>query len=75
MTTLPLKKNAASRNPKKTAEFLEFYASKRFGEGVRYHVFSRTVEQGDVTMRNSLMNKMEMDVDVFGATVKSRVLR
>ena len=74
MTTLPLKKNAASRNPKKTVELLEFYVSKRFGECVRYHVFSRTVEQGDVTMRNSLTNKMEMDVDVFSATMECGVL-
>ena len=64
----------ASRNSKKTAESLEFYAGKRFGECVRNHVFSRAVEQGDVTMRNSLTNKMEMDVDVFGATVECGVL-
>jgi hypothetical protein len=43
-TTLPLENDAASEYPKKAAELLEFKTGERFGECVRNHVVSRTVE-------------------------------
>ena len=42
-TTLPLENDAASKNSKKCAEFLEFETGKGFGEGIGNHIVSRTI--------------------------------
>ena len=44
IATLPLEENAASGDPKKSAEFLELDTSERLGECVRYHVIGWTIE-------------------------------
>jgi len=62
--------NAASENPKKLAELLEFDSGERFSESVRNHIVGRAVEQGYMALRYRLTNKMEVDINVFRATVK-----
>jgi hypothetical protein len=73
ITTLSLENVMASKNSKKLLEFLELEMDKRFSEGVLYHVICWTVEQGNMILRDSLPNKMEVNINMFGATMKCRV--
>ena len=66
--------NAASEDSEKLAEFLEFETGERFGKGVRNHVVSRAIDERDVTLRDNLTNKMEVDINMFCATVKGGIL-
>ena len=66
--------NAASEDSEKLAEFLEFETGERLGKGVRNHVVSRAIDERDVTLRDSLTNKMEVDINMFCATVKGGIL-
>ena len=74
MSTLPLEKNMASKNSEKLAEFLEFDTSEQFGECIRYHIIGRTVDNRNMTLRDCLTDKMEVDINMLGASVEGRVL-
>ena len=50
MSTLPLKKNVASKNSEKLAEFLKFDMSERLGECIHYYIIGRTVDNGNIVM-------------------------
>ena len=74
MSTLPLEKNVASKNSEKLVEFLEFDMSEWFGECIHYHIISRTVDNRNMTLRDCLTDKMEVDINMLGASVEGRVL-
>ena len=74
MSTLPLEKNVASKNSKKLAEFLKFDMSKQLGECICYHIISRTVDNRNMTLRDCLMDEMEVDINMLGVSVEGRVL-
>ena len=73
MSTLPLKKNVASKNSEKLAEFLKFDTSKQLGECIHYHIIGRTVDNGNMTLRDCLTDEMEVDINMLGASVEGRV--
>jgi hypothetical protein len=73
ITTLPLEKDAASENSKKSAKFLELDTSKGFRECVSYHVIRRTVDYVDMSMSNGLPNEMKMNIDMLGSTMKGGI--
>jgi len=43
---------------------------KRFGENVSNHVISWAIFKNNVTLGNSLANKVKMNVNVFGMSVE-----
>ena len=56
------------------AEFLKFDTSEWFCESICYHVVGRAVDNGNMALRDCLTNGMKMNVDMFGASVKSGIL-
>ena len=48
---------------------------ERFGKNVGRHIFGGNVFQFDIARRDSLADEVEMDVDMFGSTVKCSVFR
>ena len=74
MSTLPLEKNVASKNSKKLVEFLKFDMSEQLGECICYHIIGRTVDNRNMTLRDCLMDEMEVDINMLGVSVEGRVL-
>ena len=56
------------------AELLKFDASERFREDVSDHIVSRTILDGNVTLGDGLMDKVEMNVDVLRVSVEFCIL-
>ena len=70
----PSRRTRLLENTKKGAEFLELETSERLCEGIRNHIVGRTVGQVDVALGDGLADKVEMNVDMFGAAVERGVL-
>jgi hypothetical protein len=58
--------NMGLEESEESAELLELDLSKQLGENVANHVVSRTVLEFNVASSNSLVNEMEMNIDMFG---------
>ncbi|KAG6888129.1 hypothetical protein C0995_010549 [Termitomyces sp. Mi166 len=54
-------------------EFFELDLGKGLGEDICNHIESRNIVELDVTKGNSLTNKMEMNINVLGTTMKSSI--
>jgi hypothetical protein len=72
--TLPLEMDMVSENSEETAELLELEMGKRLHENVSNHVVGRAIFQHDVTLGDSLMDEVKVDVDVFGAAMECGIL-
>jgi hypothetical protein len=47
----------------------DFQRGKGLGQGVGYHIFSGAINDAEFSFFYDLTNKMETDVDVFGASL------
>jgi hypothetical protein len=63
-----------SPNSKETAELLKLETGDQLHEIVSDHVVGRTILQHNVTLEDSLMDEVKVDVDVFGAAMECRIL-
>ncbi|KAG6899580.1 hypothetical protein C0995_005639 [Termitomyces sp. Mi166 len=61
-------------NTKKFMELFKLDTGKELGEDIHDHIKSGNVVELDMTRENCLTNKMEMNVDVFGASMEHSVL-
>ena len=60
---------------KKGTKFGKFVKGKGFGKNICNHVISRYIMKGEMTLRNSLTNEMKININVLGASMKSRIRR
>lgn len=74
MSTLPLEVNTGLDDPKESTKFLVLDTTEWLGEDVGDHVIRGTVLHRDVARGNSLADEMEVNVDVFGASVERSIL-
>ena len=74
MLTHPLKVNTRLDDPEKIMKFLVLDMTKWLGKDVGDHVIRGTVLHCDVAQGNSLADEMEVNVNVFGASVEGSIL-
>ena len=74
MLTLPLEVNTGSDDSEKSTKFLILDTTEWLGKDVGNHVIRGTVLHRDVAQGNSLADEMEVNIDVFGASVEGSIL-
>ena len=66
--------DAGSEDSEETAELLKLEMGEWLCEYVCDHVVGRAILQRDMTVGDSLSNKMKMNVDMLGAAVECGIL-